>query len=58
MTPRVPIDPNAKPTEPPGRRRSLWRAFVLDYVVGTVRTLQHDFSQWSAVHPPPSDPHE
>jgi hypothetical protein len=58
MTPRVPIDPNAKSTEPPGRRRSLWRAFVLDYVLGTIRTLQHDFSQWSAVHPPPSDSHE
>jgi hypothetical protein len=58
MTPRVPIDPNAEPKEPLDRHRSPWRAFVHDYVLGVVRTLQSDFSQWRAVHPPSRDPHE
>jgi hypothetical protein len=57
MTPGVPIDPDARLTEPPGRRRSPWRAFVLDYVLGVVRTLQREFSRWPAVHPPSDDPH-
>ena len=58
MTPRVPIDPNAELKDPLGRRRSSWRVSVLDYVLGVVRTLQSDFSQWRAVHPPSRDPHE
>jgi hypothetical protein len=57
MTPPVPIDPDGKLTDSPSRHRSPWRA-LLDYVVGTVRTLQHDFSRWPAVHPPSGDPHD
>jgi hypothetical protein len=58
MTPRVPIDPNARLKEPLARHRSPWRALVLDYVKGVVRTLQRDFSQWQAIHPSSRDPHE
>jgi hypothetical protein len=58
MTPRVPIDPDAKLNEPPDRHRSRWPVFVLDYVLGVVRTLQRDFSRWPAVHPSSRDPDE
>jgi len=58
MTPQVPADPNGNLTEPPARRRSPWRAFLDDYVLGVVRTLQHDFSHWQAIHPSSHDPHD